>query len=58
MKEIFSFKEPLYRFWNYNKLIMQNNVRAARYETETVSLLDPKIWNLLPIEYKDIESLH
>ena len=39
-------------------IFIQSSVTAARYGTETVFFLGSKIWNLLPIEYKDIESLH
>lgn len=36
--------------------IIQNKVKNVRYGTEAVSFLDTKIWNLAPIEYKEIES--
>ena len=32
-------------------------IRATKYGTETPSYLGPKLWSLVPNEYKTIESL-
>lgn len=40
----------------YNLHII-SKVKPVRYGTETISHLGPKIWHLLPEEYKEIDSL-
>ena len=51
MKKIFNLVEPAYH------RLEKHNIKSARYRTETISHLDPKIWNLLPEEYKETESI-
>ena len=46
---------------NYNLRINSElaipNVRSAFHESESVSFLDPKIWNIVPLELKELTSL-
>ena len=57
MNEISIFKEPSFHFRNDNMFI-RNKIKIVRYGTKAISFLDPIIWNLLPIEYKEMGSLH
>ena len=56
MNEIFRFLEPSYNLRNSNSL-QRTNVKTVKYGTETLSWLGPKIWQLLPTDYKNCESL-
>jgi len=56
LSEIFRFIEPSYNLRKFNSL-ERTNVKTVKYGTETLSWLGPKIWNLLPAEYKNCESL-
>ena len=40
-----------------NNVLTRGSVNSVRYGTETVSFLAPKIWDILPKEIKDSESL-
>ena len=40
-----------------NKVLTRRRVNSVRYGTKTVSFLPPKIWDILPKEIKDSESL-
>ena len=40
-----------------NNVLTRRRVNSVRYGTETVSFLAPKIWNILPQDIKDSESL-
>ena len=40
-----------------NNVLTRRRVSSVRYGTETVSLLAPKIWDILPKDIKDYESL-
>ena len=56
MKNIFHFIEPACHLRSNNRL-EKHNVKCLRYRTEKISHLGPKIWNLLPEEYKEIDYL-
>ena len=57
MNEIFNLRRSSYYFRN-NNIFIRINVRTVRYGTKTISFLGSKIWNLLPIEFKETGSLH
>ena len=40
-----------------NNVLTRRRVNSVRYDTETVSFLAPKIWDILPKDIKDSESL-
>ena len=40
-----------------NNVLTRRRVNSVRYGTETVSFLAPKIWDILPKDIKDSESL-
>ena len=40
-----------------NNILTRLRVNSVRYGTETVSFLAPKIWDILPKDIKDSESL-
>ena len=50
------------RNFNYNlrgnNLLIRRRVMSVRYGTETVSFVGPKIWDILPNEIKNSETLH
>ena len=57
MNEIFVEKNNNYSWWG-NNVPTRRRVNSVRYGTETVSFLAPKIWDILPKEIKDSESLN
>ena len=40
-----------------NNVLTRRKVNSVRYDTETVSFLAPKIWDILPNDIKGSESL-
>ena len=56
MKNIFNFIESAHHLRSNNRL-ERHDVKSVRYGTETISHLGPKMWNLLPEEYKEINYL-
>ena len=56
MNEIFVERNNNYSLRGNNVLTRQR-VNSVRYGTETVSFLAPKIWDILPKDIKDSESL-
>ena len=57
LDEIFTVSEPYYDLRSNNNF-QTRRVRTVRYGTESLSFLGPKIWNLLPLELKNSESLN
>ena len=55
LNEIFSLKES--NLYNSRFPFQTNNVRSTLYGTETLKFLGPKIWDLLPIDLKEMKSL-
>ena len=55
MKEMFEFPESKYNLRNTKT--NSYRIRTTKYGTETISHLGPKIWNMLPAECKDANSL-
>ena len=56
MNEIFVERNNNYSLRG-NNLLTRRRVNSVRYGTETVSFLAPKIWDILPKDIKDSESL-
>ena len=56
MKKFFVEKNNNYSFRG-NNVQTRRRVSSVRYGTETISLLAPKIWDILLKEIKDSESL-
>ena len=56
MNEIFVERNNNYSFRG-NSLLTTRIVNSVRYGTEAVSFLAPKIWDILPKDIKDAESL-
>ena len=56
MNEIFAERNSNYSLRG-NNVLTRRKVNSVRYGTETVSLLAPKIWDILPKDIKDYESL-
>ena len=56
MNEIFAERNNNYSLGG-NNLLTRRGVNSVRYGTETVSFLAPKIWDILPKDIKDSESL-
>ena len=57
MNEIFVENNNNYSL-RENNVPTRRRVNSVRYGTETVSFLAPKIWDILPKEIKDSESLN
>ena len=56
MNEIFVERNNNYSLLG-NNVLTRRRVNSVRYGTETVSFLAPKIWDILPKDIKDSESL-
>ena len=56
MNDVFKFIEKAYSL-RTNSHIRWRKIRTTKYGIETPSYLGPKLWNLVPNEYKTIESL-
>ena len=56
MNEIFVERNNNYSLRG-NNVLTRRRVISVRYGTETVSFLAPKIWDILPKDIKDSESL-
>ena len=56
MNEIFVERNNNYSLRG-NNVLTRRRVNSVRYGTETVSSLAPKIWDILPKDIKDSESL-
>ena len=56
MNDFFEFIEKPYSLRTTSHF-RSRKIRTTKYGTETPSYLGPKLWNLVPNEYKTIESL-
>ena len=56
MNDFFEFIEKPYSLQT-NSRFRSRKICTAKYCIETPSYLSPKLWNLVPNEYKSIESL-
>ena len=56
MKDIFFSKNENYSFWSGTHLV-NRNIHAAHFGTDTITNLGPKIWKLVPDEIKNASSL-
>ena len=57
MKNIFQTKTNYYN--TRNALIFsQRNVKTVRYGLQTIFYMDPKIWDLVPKEIKQVTTLN
>ena len=56
MNEIFVERNNNYSLRG-NNVLTRRRVNSVRYGTETVSFLAPNIWDILPKDIKDSESL-
>ena len=55
MEEIFTFKDVDYDLQN-NTSLKIGNLKTVHCGTESLTNLGPKIWNVLPNEYKELKS--
>ena len=56
MNEIFKIRNCNYKTRNFSAF-QSECVKRVHYGTETVSFLGPKLWSILPQEYKNIDNL-
>ena len=56
MNEIFQIRNCNYKTRNFSEF-QSECVKTVHYGTETVSFLGPKLWSILPQEYKNIDNL-
>ena len=56
MSELFQLKDIRYNL-RQGKTLVTNNIKTAKYGSETISNLAPKIWQLIPDEIKNTDSL-
>ena len=58
MHEIFRFKDQFQYKLRYNSLFSRPLVKSVYKGTESLSLLGPKIWDIVPDAYKDLHDLN
>ena len=56
MSDVFQITEPNYNFRNKIEFKTEN-VRTTHHYAESISYLGPKLWKILPLEYKSMTSL-
>ena len=56
MKDIFFSKNEIYSFWSGTHLV-NRNIHAVHFGTDTITNLGPKIWKLVPDKIKNASSL-
>ena len=56
LNEIFVPRQSNYELRG-NKFLERRRVKSVRYGTESISSLAPKIWEILPNEIKDSDTL-
>ena len=56
MNDVFKFIEKPY-YLRTTSHFRSKKIRTTKHGIETPSYLSPKLWNLVPNEYKTIESL-
>ena len=56
MNDVFKFIQKLYSLRTTSHFRLRR-IRTTKYGMEIPSYLDSKLWNLIPNEYKTIESL-
>ena len=57
LNEVFVERNCNYNLWG-NNFLNRRRVNSVRYGTESVSFLAPKIWDILPKEIKNSETLN
>ena len=57
MSELFQLKDIRYNL-RQRKTLITNNIKTVKYGSETISNLAPKIWQLIPDEIKNTDSLN
>ena len=58
MHEIFKLKDQCQYNLRYNSLFSRPLVKSIYKDTESLSFLGPKIWDILPDAYKDLHDLN
>ena len=56
MSDVFQFSIPTYALRNTREFVSRN-VRTTTYGTETISVLGPKLWAMLPDDIKNANNL-
>ena len=57
VRELFQSRNNDYNLWQFSQFELPN-VRSALCGTDRISFLSPKIWNIVPNEFKKETSLH
>ena len=58
INNVFPINEPIYQY-DLRKAcdFVARRIKTVRYGSESLSYLGPKLWNILPNEYKKIQSV-
>ena len=57
MNKVFHINEPIYEYdLRNNSDFAARRIKTVRYGSESLSYLGPRLWNILPDEYKKIQS--
>ena len=52
MKEVFEFKEPSYSLRSQENYFVRSNVKTTHCGIQSIKLLAPEIWDLVPDQIK------
>ena len=58
MNKVFPINEPIYEYDLSNTSnFVARRIKTVRYGSESLSYLEPRLWNILPDQYKKIQSV-
>ena len=58
MNKVFSTNEPIYEYdIRTTSDFAARRIKTVRHGSESLSFLGPRLWNILPDEYKKLESV-
>ena len=58
MKEVFEIKNPHYTLRSAASHFKRENVKSSHYRIQSVRNLGPKIWNIVPQNIRESNSLN
>ena len=57
MRHIFNIQKPHYNFRSESSMFRRGNVKSTHYGIQSLQFLGPKIWEMVPQNIKDCDSL-
>ena len=57
MKQVFDFQEPYYNLHSETSQFRRENIKTTHYDIQSVKILGPKIWAMIPQNIKNFKYL-